>query len=649
MTHALLLSGQEISFKGKEWLVENVAQDGRAYVRHRESQTELIISLAEQQKAYAENQLSLLIEKPKRQKHERSDLLGLSPKEFAEFERQKDYIRLVSKRAGNCGRKSLEIAIQEVGGLLGDASPPHVSTYYRWVRSHKQALSLGQISMPAHSNKGNRRSRLSGAVVDIICQFLERYYLDEQRASLRATWHLVVAHINMLNKAKLKGEEYALPGYAAVRGVLKSHFTEYDTYRRRHGKRAAHMKFRLAGKSTPPDYPMQIVELDHTLTDLIQLNGELTALLGRADCAVGIDAYSGMPVGVYLGFEPPSTQSLFSLIRNILLPKTYVQSRWPQKIAQKWDCDGPPGSFAFDRGLENKGKAAIELCSTVGISMIINGARRPYQKGNVERFWGAAAADFFQRLPGTTFSNIEERGDYDSMKKACLAYEEVERLLHYWLIEVFANQPRNPNDNRSRREIWNEGQSKRPVIPLRPVTDYGIFMCGRAEPKLNGHGVRIHNEFYISSALEDLRKSIGDVKVPVRYDPADMGTAQIYSKQSDEWIVANNTDPLHRGCSLHQLKLEHRFRRGAGSEAQRALPGAVYKLAFQEEVDRTVKASRKKMRKLQKIDARAQRIGIDPHSREYDKQQESSLPVVKPKSSLRKIEIDMSEFDDDRI
>lgn len=389
---------------------------------------------------------------------------------------------------------------------------------------------------------------------------------------------------------------------------------------------------------------MEVLEVDQTLGDLIMLNADQSGILGRAYCAVAIDRYSGMPVGIHFGFEPPSAQSLVSLVRNILLPKSYVQHRWPD-ITQVWETSGPPKELVFDQALENKGWAAKKLCESHHIDVKFNGARRAYQKGDVERFWGTLATDFFHRLPGTTFSNIRERGDYDPAKRACLTYDEVERLIHYWLVEVYANQPRNPNDSRTRREIWLEGQSKRPFIPPRPVTDYGIFMFGRARPKLNGRGVRIHNEFYISRDLENLRKRFGDINVEVRYDPANMSTVEVYNKQTDSWIVAHNVDPTHRGCSLYQLRLEHKFLRGKGSQAQRALRGARQKLAFQEEIDRVEKVSRKKMSKLRRVDARAQRIGIDPHSHQSDREKKGSLPVVRPRAAFQRKDIDLSEFD----
>ncbi|MES1990962.1 MAG: Mu transposase C-terminal domain-containing protein [Pseudomonadota bacterium] len=652
MTFIMLRTGLSIKYLSREWLVENIGQDGRAYITQPESQIEMVISASEQEAAYAAGQLSVISseEKSHQLRANSSDLLGLSEKDAAAYQRQKDYLRMVEKRVGSRRTKALAKTIALVASYLDDPHPPTVSTYYRWARAHHHAASFGYLALPAPTKRGNRTDRICDAVQAVIVEFLERYYIDQQKMSIRNTWLLIVAHISTLNETLPDGKKHPLPGYKAVRSVLKSQFEDYVVCKGRLGSRAAHMRFRLAGKNPDPDYPMQRVELDHTLGNVFALDHELLALLGRPNCSVGIDAYSGMPVGFQFGYEPPSLQSLFSLMRNIILPKTYVKIRWPE-ISQEWECHGEPEFVVPDRGAEFVSQKFGDVCSAFGITIDLSGAKRPYQKGGVERFWGTLSEDFFHRLPGTTFSNSTRRGDYNSAQKACLAFEDIERLLHRWLIEVYANQPRHPDDNRTRRELWNEGQAKRPKIPLRPITDYGVFMSGRANPKLNGRGIRVHNEFYTSRNLELLRKANEDVKVSVRYDPADMGMVQAFDKVNEEWFIVDNVDPKRRGRSLYQLQLERRALRGEGTQAERALPGALHKLKFQQELDRTVKVAKQKVRKPStkrpKINARAERIGIEAYSLSNSPRAENSLPTVKSKDSLRSLDIDLSEFKDE--
>ena len=391
---------------------------------------------------------------------------------------------------------------------------------------------------------------------------------------------------------------------------------------------------------------MQLVQIDHTVADCIVLNDELTAVLGRPTVSGAMDVYSGMIVGVQLGFEPPSNHLIFSLYRNTVLPKTYVQQRWPD-ITTIWECCGAIDTLSEDRGAEIVSQAFRELGATFGTWVEVNGRRRPYMKGVIERFWQTMSKRFFQRFPGATFSNIQQRDDYNSVEEACLAFAEIERLLHKWLIEVYANQPRSPDDNRTRRQLWTEGQAKRPLIPTRPLTDFGVFMSGRASPTLNGRGVRLHNQFYISRELEKLYQAKGNRRVKVRYDLGDMTTVQVFDPENDEWIVANNVDPNSFGKSLYLLNLERKSRRGRGSQAERLLPGAANELDFQRDVDRTVKENKKKIRRRKRVNARAAGIGIHAHSKSTEPPNESAYPVIRPRSSSSGPDIDMSDLFDE--
>ena len=54
---------------------------------------------------------------------------------------------------------------------------------------------------------------------------------------------------------------------------------------------------------------------------------------------------------------------------------------------------------------------------------------QPHYGGIVERIIGTAMQMIHDELPGTTFSNPDQRGDYDSENKAALTLRELERWL----------------------------------------------------------------------------------------------------------------------------------------------------------------------------------------------------------------------------
>ncbi|MCW5728529.1 Mu transposase C-terminal domain-containing protein [Parvibaculum sp.] len=647
MSGRFLAPNDKVQFHGRYWVVAGVNNAGDTVFQSSDNGQYTTMTEVEIKTAYTSGELKPIAggKTPKRQV---TDILDISPKHQEEFQRRQDYLRLVQARISNPTRRELERNIKIIGALLGDPIPPSVGTFYRWKRAEDEARAMGACAVPGHARKGNHTNRVSPEVQEIIRRKLAKDYLSDRRLSLANVWKDIVAIVDEENAKRSEEERFPLPGIGAVRRALRRTFSPHEICIKREGRIAADRKFRIAGKSLAPDYPMQFVQIDHTVSDQIGLDEDLIAILGRLYVAAASDVYSGMIVGLQVGFVPPSTASLFSLIRNMILPKTYVQERWPE-IQTVWECDGLASHLGVDRGNDLLSKPHIALGHEFQMEIGVCGARRPYQKGGIENFFGLLSRNFSRRIPGATFSNPVERGEYNSMKRACLAYTDIVRLLHQWVIEVHANQPRNEDESRTRRELWNEGLSKRPHIPPRPIADLGVFMAGRAQPTLNGKGVRINNQFYRSTELELLRRRIGDKKVRVRFDPADMGEAQVFDHQNDLWIPVYNVDPLHHGRSLYQLQLERRARLGTESAAERALRSAKHQVKFQQELDATIERSKGGGGKRQKMNARASGIGVQAHSNigKFAMTKKSDLPTVHNRSKNADDCVDMREFRDD--
>lgn len=96
---------------------------------------------------------------------------------------------------------------------------------------------------------------------------------------------------------------------------------QYDVMNSRYGRRAADTKRgpRAAGVITTR--PLERVEMDHFLCD-VHLVCEKTGIrLGRPWLTLAVDHYSGMVLGYYLSFAPPSAASVLAALRHAILPK----------------------------------------------------------------------------------------------------------------------------------------------------------------------------------------------------------------------------------------------------------------------------------------------------------------------------------------
>jgi putative transposase len=101
-----------------------------------------------------------------------------------------------------------------------------------------------------------------------------------------------------------------------------------------------------------------------------------------------------MPWGIHIGFDPPSVHTLGQIIRNGILPKTYVRKKveageWAD-IENDWTAYGRPKAIRLDRALENISDQCDIIAQSVGILEVERcEGRRPQQKGAVERFIGS--------------------------------------------------------------------------------------------------------------------------------------------------------------------------------------------------------------------------------------------------------------------
>ncbi len=98
-------------------------------------------------------------------------------------------------------------------------------------------------------------------------------------------------------------------------------------------------------------------------------------------------------------------------------------------IDSSWPIHGKPNLIYVDNGSEFKNKALTRGCAQHGIQVEYRPIGKPHYGGIIERIIGTLM-QLIHTLPGTTFSNVAERGSYPSDIKACLTLAELEQ----WLI-----------------------------------------------------------------------------------------------------------------------------------------------------------------------------------------------------------------------
>jgi len=152
--------------------------------------------------------------------------------------------------------------------------------------------------------------------------------------------------------------------------------------------------------------------MDHTPSDLIVVDDTTMLPLGRPTITSALDEHTRCPMGFYTGFEPPSCLSVMRCLKHAILPKTYVPREFPS-VNNPWDCYGVPELVVVDNPPEFHSSHFERACLQIGTDIQYAKVLVPWYKGKLERFQGTMCHDLMHGNPGTTFSNILERDDYD--------------------------------------------------------------------------------------------------------------------------------------------------------------------------------------------------------------------------------------------
>jgi hypothetical protein len=99
------------------------------------------------------------------------------------------------------------------------------------------------------------------------------------------------------------------------------------------------------------DDPLERVECDHTMLDLMIVDTETRLTLGRPRLTAMLDTYSRIVHGSHISFYHPSYLSLMQSLRHVNNPKDYVRNHYPE-IKNDWPAYGLPELLVVDNGTD---------------------------------------------------------------------------------------------------------------------------------------------------------------------------------------------------------------------------------------------------------------------------------------------------------
>lgn len=546
MKLASFRTGQLLSLNGADYEVDRIYEDGSVVLERRSDLVLSQYSLAQLSSELTNGNLVFITDIDDGLEKKYLNYITEKDQEIADY--RYSYIEVLIKKQGvQPSKKVAELWLPIISKNLDDKSPPSPITAYRWWRNWYDAGK--DLSALAPKPKSGRPSPYLANYKTMILDAMEEMLMRRAPYKIIAIYHYILAVINRLIGL---GNKLIKPSRATFYRLVKELTDPYELMVAQQGKAVADRAFRLYGEGYRSTYILERVEIDHTPLDVFVVDEVTSEVIGRPNLTLILDHYSKMPLGFYIGFEPPSCVSVMRAMRHAILSKEYVSDKYPE-IKNKWPAYGCFTTIACDNGSEFHDKQFKRMCNELNTELFFCPKGAPHFKGSVERFLGTLNRAVCHSLPGTSFGSIEERGDYDSAKFAKITLGALQENIHHWVIDIYIHSP-HASLNNTPANIWSEGLKTVALTLPQSREQLDLVLTKAYARRLSHVGIRLFKLTYISPELELFRKqSAPNILVEVRLDPEDLSKVWVLDKRNKHYFSVPCTRPEYAsGMSLRQ-------------------------------------------------------------------------------------------------
>lgn len=472
-------------------------------------------------------------------------------------------------------RAALMLLILKTAESEQDPKPPSWITLKRWLRIYVTSGGDARSLVPATKARGNRGAKAAGRllskytvedrekaklVAGLVRQAINTKYLTPQQLSVRAVHDEVANLIEIENRYLDAAERLPTPHVSAIHKAIR----KLDPYRvacARKGKRYADEKFRVNKQGPRPTRALERVECDHTRIDMLVVDQQTRLPMGRPWLTTIIDVYTKMILGFYLGFHHPCAMSVLNCLRHAVRPKSYVKDDYPS-VEHGWPVYGTPECLVVDNGREFHGEHLADACLQLGICVQYSPPRKAWYRPSIERWFGTQNKKLLHELPGTTFSNVLEKGEYDPKKHAVISLAALREMIHIWVVDIYHQSLHRGIDDIPHRR-WNESVAEWPPnLPLK-LADLDV-LAGLVERRaVRSSGIELFTLNYNCAELAAVRRALkpGE-KTTVKYDPNDISLIYVWDKVGRRFVPVPALDQDYsKGLSLWQHETVRKFAR----------------------------------------------------------------------------------------
>jgi putative transposase len=391
-------------------------------------------------------------------------------------------------------------------------------TLRRWVKRFREAevsYGCGYVGLlPQIAKRGNRKPKAPLPTRELLDTFIAKQFETARQAPAISVYRGYL-------RACLEQDLQPLSERTFYRQLKQRR--GYEQTKKRQGAKAAYALqpwvWELA-QNTPRhgNRPLAIAHIDHTQLDIELRSSATGRLLGRPWATLLMDAYSRRILAVYLTFDAPSYRSCMMALR-ICVSRF---GRFPQTVV-------------VDGGKEFHSVYFDTLLARYHCVKKTRPGGKPRFGSVIERLFGTTNTEFIFNLLGNTQAAKQVRQltkAIDPKRQAVWTLGDLYVFLKEWAYSIY-DQGEHEALGIAPREAYIQGVSQAGEREHRRISYNEEFLMATRPSTLKGvatvqpgKGIKVNYLYYWSDTFRN--PELERKKVPVRYDPFDVGVAYAY-------------------------------------------------------------------------------------------------------------------------
>lgn len=326
----------------------------------------------------------------------------------------------------------------------------------------------------------------------------------------------------------------------------------------RDGLETARRKYAPVGIGLDLTRPLERVEIDTWKVDLITLLTDsgllnflddderrslgLTGAKKRWHLTVAICATTRCILAMKLT-RNPNARTTIQAIDMI----TRDKGQWADAVGTltPWNMRGTPEWIFTDCGSEFVPHEVAVAANDLGINVQHTPGGLPEMRARIERFFRTLSIGLMPRLTGRTFSNILERGEYDSKGRAALTVDDLCTALVRWVVDYYHRMPHEGLGGETPADCWERLTEIYGVLPAADLDRRRMAFGTRMTRPFSKEGITVLGVRYHTENPEHLSHLRRNPNVNIRWYDQDLGA--IFVEIDGAWVKFNSVFAHFRG------------------------------------------------------------------------------------------------------